>query len=317
MHTAIAAAAVPTGNATTGTAAAPPFVQYMYGAVEAEAQVQRDAMTDFARIANDLVGLEFSSGELGFAVFVYEYASMTDEEIAGLIADYCRELDAPVGCITEQDIEEGQVCGGVCGRVEHMVMDFSVGDQHRDRRWGASRIQEYTVHETTHIFQRQNSAPAFENDLGGDITEDWRANGCRWWMEGTAVFLGDRVLNAYPEYFSAPDPDRTNFGRSLAENCDSLNTTEAETGLRLTNAAQASDEPWEKMFELGKYYEMVYEGGYCATTFFIDTVDPSAIEGEIQRILSVIVESGAGRRDSWEVAFLAVRCAALSMSAFN
>ena len=155
---------------------------------------------------------------------------------------------------------------------------------------------------------RQNSAPAYENDPGGDTTEDWRANGCRWWMEGIAVFLGDRVLNAYPEYFSAPDPDRTNFGRTLAENCDSLKATEAETGLRLTNAAQASDEPWERMFALGKYYEMVYEGGYCATTFFIDRPGRHrSIELEIGSLLTVMAEAGAGRRDSWELAFLAVR----------
>ena len=269
--------AAPRSNASRPDA----YRYHEFGNVAAESAIHRRAVEDYARIARDLVGLELSTGPGAFDVFVYEYASMADWEIVALIEEYCRVLDAPAGCITEENIREGDVCGGVCGPIEHMVMDFAAGEQHRDPQWGHARIQEYTVHETTHIFQRQNSAPAYENDLGGDVTEDWRANGCRWWMEGTAVWLGDRVLNAYPEFFSAPDPDRTNFGRTLAQvrrrcfldlftcarvllrsspfqNCESLNHTEEETGLRLTNAAQASDEPWQEMFALGKYYEMVY-----------------------------------------------------------
>ena len=132
----VTAAAAATANHTAAAVGGPPFTYYQYGAVETEAGVHLQAMTDYARIADELAGLELSSGELGFAVFVYEYASMTADEVAGLIADYCRVLAAPAGCVTEQDIEEGQVCGGVCGRVEHMVMDFAVGEQHRDPRWG-------------------------------------------------------------------------------------------------------------------------------------------------------------------------------------
>ena len=88
---------------------------------------------------------------------------------AGTLFGSATVVAAPTGCVTEEEVRSGDVCGGLCGGRDNLVMVFYVYEQHRDPQWGASRIQEAAVHETAHVFQRQKGATDYENG-GGDAS---------------------------------------------------------------------------------------------------------------------------------------------------
>ena len=260
-------------------------------------QVHQLALANYATVVDTLVGVEMPP----YSVFYYDPNTMSDSDVTALASAYCSAAEpSDPGCVNEgmvASVAAGEFCGGVCGSTPTMVFKVESGEPD-------SRVQEAAVHEATHIFQIGNGAGCFDRD-GGDDNEDWRGTGTRWFGEGTAMWLGEEVLSEYPQYFTPKHPETTNFGRTSAEACASLLQTEQARGLDLTNAIQASDEPWQAIWVqdqggLDAYYQMVYEGGFCAVEFMVSDL-PTFAE-KASALLRVM--ANARLRDSWELAFL-------------
>eukprot|EP00928_Gymnodinium_smaydae_P063406 TRINITY_DN46986_c0_g1_i1.p1 TRINITY_DN46986_c0_g1~~TRINITY_DN46986_c0_g1_i1.p1 ORF type:complete len:378 (-),score=52.27 TRINITY_DN46986_c0_g1_i1:134-1267(-) len=269
------------------------------------AQVHKQAVLDFIDIVKATVDVEFAE----FPVIVYDPTTMTDDDIANATKFACDNYKV---CASAQQVRDGEFCGGVCGNPSIMVYKHDSGHS-------VAFIQEEAVHETLHILQMQNGAPRYVNTEGGDESEVWLNNGPRWWGEGTAMWMGDRLLRAYPTKYSKPDPTRQNMCRTYSQACSSYKNVSTSRKLRLTNAIQASDEPWKKVHEVydgelcgsvekkSAYYEMVYEGGYCALEYMLaldglDTQKDADMKTAIRTVMNATVR--AKTENSWETAFL-------------
>lgn len=282
-----------------------------YGNVADVAAVHQAALANFATIVRTLVGADIPS----FSVFYYDPDAMADVEVQALVSAYCTASEPSWPGCTEgraPDVQAGELCGGVCGTTPTMVykVERCCGDD-----LDTSFVQEGAIHEATHIIQIGYGADRYNRD-GGDAEEDWRHSGPRWFGEGTAMWLGEKLLAEYPQHFSPKNPARTNFGRTSADACASLLGTEQARGIDLTNAIQASDEPWQAIWinQDGQdaYYQMVYEGGFCAVDFIVSSL--STTEAKAAALLRVM--RNAQLRDSWEVAFLEEFVEYSSMQAF-
>jgi len=290
---------------------------HSYGSVTAQ-PIYEKAITDFESLAKTSTGVDFQP----FPVVIYEPGSMTDQEVTDCI-DFISNYD-PWWRPTVDDIRSGNLCGGVCGVKPVLVYTAHAGSTDAE-------IQEHAVHEANHVFQIQNSAVRFSTDSGDD-GEDWRANGPRWWGEGASTWMGDRVLRAYPSLYTTPDPQRTNYGYTLADNCKGFKEVSESQNLRLTDAIQASDDPWQKLwspsfevtrdgltFTTNAYFSLVYEGGYCACEYMfseigLDTQVQAGMRTAIEMVLKL--EASPKLVNSWERAFLQIFDGFASMQNF-
>lgn len=284
-------------------ASQPTYKAYGTGAA-ADKATHEQAVVDYIAITKTLTDHDFSP----FNVIVYDPTTMTDDEFTAAIKFAC---DNSGLCPSAEEVRRGEFCSGCCGSPPIMVFKADSRD--------AAGIQEEAVHETTHILQIQNGAP--QHTSGSDNDETWLCSGPRWWGEGTAMWMGDRVMRAYPAKYPGLDPNRQNMCRAFSEACSSYKAVAAARDLRLTDAIQASDTNWQKVqamyqgevcgeaMETSAYYPMVYEGGYCATNFILastglNTENTEGMKQGITLLETVMID--AKKKDDWEAAFLGV-----------
>ena len=287
------------------------FTYYTYGDVEESATVHKTALSNYATMIDEIVDAELPP----FRVFVYDPDTMSVDEVDALIFNFCTAVHRRTrSCLSVNDVRAGNVCGGICGKFpERSVMAFrsskGLTDQlsHSDTHTqidARTRIQEHAIHELTHVFQLSFSAPSYRRD-GGDDNEDWRHMGTRWWGEGTASWLamiGQHLfVDEYPQYFSLKYSSGQNYSD---ERCSNFQEVATARGLSLTNAVQASDEPWQalwiKIDGRNAYGPIVYDGGVCAVNFLLEKYK----ETNDQFLALLRVMRGALEYDSWELSFL-------------
>ena len=250
-----------------------------------------------------------------YQLLVYDPTGMTDSEVLAFIGDFCVTTQAPVGCLAVDDVRNGTVCGGgvaVCGSMAAegcltaaLVVAFAM-----EKTWEDTEIQERAILETTRIFQRQYAAPLYATPNGGGCGKnlDWRAVGARWWMEGSAVWVADRLPRLYPDKFKAPAPESH---ASLKESCRRFKSAEQDSGVRLANAVQAGNAQWQHLVDSGQLSTTLHDGGYCATKFAVNRFAPPArlFGGGLSEVINLArllnAMRGTNVHDSWEPAFLA------------
>ena len=271
---------------------------HTYGSVASHTRVHQKAVHDCAKIIKDAVGMVFLKD---VHIWVYDPQTMTTVEVHAMKSEV-NKLEH--GTTTEKDIRNGIFCGGVCGATTFMA--------YLPDNYNVAHIQESAVHETTHIFQIHYQAQAYNNGQGDD-DEHWRCKGPRWFTEGSATILGDLLLRSYPQLFQAPNPDQTNHGRKLSESCIGFKIVSKARDLRLDDGSQMSDSNGQRLHDdlrdgHSAYYSIIYEGGVCACTFYLDTVLGShSLRNRSKKcivtLLTIIKDTQT--RDDWEVAFIA------------
>lgn len=161
-------------------------------------------------------------------------------------------------------------------------------------------IRSASLHEYIHLVQKGYGAPS-RYTTGGDIHEDWRFSGPRWWTEGSADWIMLVYCKLNRIRIDGTLENRMNAAKNGYQNGrQRCHRSGKEVTIKEIITPNLADNPeWKYVEECDIYFSHVYQGGLLAVDFLQDGKhDESSLISIINMIKDVRT------KDDWERAFL-------------